>query len=165
MESPLIFIFLGTLIFFSHTVNAFYSHIRIPGMLLLLLTGVVIGSAKGLISVDNFGKFGKKLTTFTLLIIILFENVISLKLNELRRSIGVVSIFNVINCIICLAIILLMALPGNHMIQYTGYLVVLFSILTINMLVAVLTIKPSTLPDMIVYSAHVNENSYNEKIQ
>lgn len=104
MEIPLVLIFLGALIFFSHTVNALFARIRTPSVLLLLLIGIIVGPVTGLISVDYFGEFGRVFTTMTL-IIILFESGTGLKFAELRRSIGVASLFTLVNFVICIAII------------------------------------------------------------
>ncbi|MFC1903525.1 cation:proton antiporter [Chloroflexota bacterium] len=82
-----VIVFVGVLIFLAHLFTAIFSRTRIPDVLLLIIIGICVGPAFGLVSTEQFGNVGPILTTITL-IIILFESGTALELNTLRSAVG-----------------------------------------------------------------------------
>ena len=79
--------FVGILVFLAHLFTGIFSRTRVPDVLLLIIIGICIGPAFGLVSTSQFGVVGPVMTTITL-IIILFESGTALELNTLRSSVG-----------------------------------------------------------------------------
>ncbi|MFC1907610.1 cation:proton antiporter [Chloroflexota bacterium] len=79
--------FVGILVFLAHLFAALFSRTRVPDVLFLILIGVCLGPAFGVITPAQFGAVGPVLTTITL-IIILFESGTALELNTLRSAVG-----------------------------------------------------------------------------
>jgi len=102
MNIQTVVIFLGLLIFFSHTFNELFSRTKIPNVLLLLIIGIIIGPISGLVKKEFFGEMGNVFTTLTL-IIILFESGAGLRFSELKKAIGPASLITVLNFIITVA--------------------------------------------------------------
>ena len=103
MSIQTIVIFLGLLIFFSHTFNELFSRTKIPNVLLLLLIGIIIGPIGGLVKKEFFGEMGSVFTTITL-VIILFESGAGLRFSELKKAIGPASIITVLNFLVTIVI-------------------------------------------------------------
>lgn len=103
MELPIIIIFLGGLIFFSHLANGMFDRTKIPNVLLLLLIGIILGPISGVVKPEFFGKIGRVFTNVTL-IVILFESGTNLKFEELKKAIGRASILTLINFIATMTI-------------------------------------------------------------
>ena len=98
MELPLIIIFLGVLIFFSHLCNALFSFTKIPTILVLLAVGILLGPILGIVRQEHFGEIGPVFSTITL-VFILFESGASLKLKDIASAIGssfFITLFNFI---------------------------------------------------------------------
>ncbi|NLD21064.1 MAG: sodium:proton exchanger, partial [Bacteroidales bacterium] len=103
MEISIVLIALGALIFCSHIFNSAFSKTRIPNVLLLMISGLLVGPIFGWVSPSDLGKVGSVFTTVTL-ICILFQSGTSLDLKTLYRSIGPASFITVLNFIVMMAI-------------------------------------------------------------
>ncbi len=85
MTTALVIAFVGLLVFLAYLFAAFFSRWKVPDVLLLLLIGVALGPALGVVSPETFGAVGPVFTTITL-VIILFEGGIGLHLGDVRRA-------------------------------------------------------------------------------
>lgn len=103
MDLPVIIIFLGSLIFFSHFAKSMFDRTKIPNVLLLLIIGIILGPISGLVKPEDYGQVGKVFTNLTL-IIILFESGTSLKFDELKKAIGRATLLTVINFVATMAV-------------------------------------------------------------
>ncbi|HDR88369.1 MAG TPA: hypothetical protein ENN63_01905 [Bacteroidetes bacterium] len=108
MNTYLIIIALGVLIFSSHLFNQLFDRTRIPNVLLLLLIGILIGPVGGIVTTDFFGKLGEVFTTITL-VIILFESGSGLRLKDIRDTIASSLLLTVLNFILTMGITMLIA--------------------------------------------------------
>ncbi len=77
----------GILIFLAHLFTGIFSRTRIPDVFLLIIIGICAGPVFNLISPAEFGVVGPVFTTITM-VILLFENGLSLKLAGIRNTIG-----------------------------------------------------------------------------
>jgi NhaP-type Na+/H+ or K+/H+ antiporter len=103
------FIFLGVLIFCAHLFNAWFSRRRIPDVLLLMLIGLVIGPALGLVKPETLGPVASVFTTITL-VIILFESGTKLNFNTLLNSIRGTMRLTLINFFVTMIIVAVLGL-------------------------------------------------------
>ena len=87
MDTSLIIVFIGLLIFGAHLFNGLFKFTKIPNVLLLLIIGILLGPILGMVSIRNFGSVGPIFTTITL-IVLLFESGTNLKIGSLINSIG-----------------------------------------------------------------------------
>jgi len=78
------YIFFGLLIFLAHVFNAWFSRRRIPDVLLLMVIGLAVGPATGLVSAADFDNVGPFLGGLTLLTI-LFDSGVDLNINTVHR--------------------------------------------------------------------------------
>lgn len=76
---------IGFLIFAAHLFSVLFEYAKIPDVLLLMLIGLVVGPVAGVLGPEDFGRFGKVLTTLAL-IVILFEGSLSLNIRALMGS-------------------------------------------------------------------------------
>ncbi len=98
MDTSLIIIFIGLLIFGAHLFNGLFKFTKIPNVLILLVIGIIIGPILGFVKEVHFGAVGPIFTSITL-VLILFESGTNLKVGELFKSIGssfLVTLFNFI---------------------------------------------------------------------
>jgi len=92
LDTALVIIFVGLLVFLAHFFVILFERTRVPDVLYLILIGVLIGPVLQIISPEDFGKIGHIFTTIAL-VVILFEGGLSLDLDVLRESLkGSVSI-------------------------------------------------------------------------
>ncbi len=98
MNTSIVIIFLGLLIFGAHLFNSLFRFTRVPNVLLLLLVGILLGPVLGIVKSSQLGLAGPVFTTATL-IIILFESGTNLKIGDLMRSIGSSFLFTLFNFI------------------------------------------------------------------
>ncbi len=77
----------GLLIFFGHFLADFFQRTKVPDVLILMLAGIVLGPALGIIGPEDFGRVGPVFTTLAL-IIILFEGGIHLNVRHLGAAAG-----------------------------------------------------------------------------
>lgn len=85
MYINLIILGIGALLFFAHLFNKLFDHTKIPDVLLLLLTGVLIGPILGIIKASDFGGVGKVFVILAL-IVILFESGSNLDMESISNS-------------------------------------------------------------------------------
>ncbi len=78
---------IGLMVFFSHFLSLQFRKTNIPDVLVLMLVGIVIGPALGIVSPVDFGKIGSLIATIAL-VVILFESGTSLNLGTLGKSLG-----------------------------------------------------------------------------
>lgn len=99
MDIPVTIIFLGLLIISTHFFNFLFKWTKLPTSLLLIIIGIIIGTALGFIQTDDMGKVGPLFTSITL-IIILFTGGVNLKISELGRVFGRTILFSISNFLI-----------------------------------------------------------------
>jgi cell volume regulation protein A len=98
MNTSLIIIFIGLLIFGAHLFNGLFKFTKIPNVLILLVIGIVVGPILGFVKEAHFGSIGPIFTSITL-ILILFESGTNLKIRELFKSIGSAFLLTLFNFI------------------------------------------------------------------
>lgn len=104
METGLVVVFVGLLIFLAHFFVTLFERTRIPDVLYLALIGVIIGPVLGIVSPDDFGKVGPIFTTIAL-VVILFEGGLELGIESLRSSFRATMLITVVSYILALALI------------------------------------------------------------
>ena len=77
----------GGLIFLAHLFSGIFSRTKIPSVLLLIIIGIALGPASGLVSPLDLGVVGPIFANITL-VVILFQGGLSLKLSTLRSALG-----------------------------------------------------------------------------
>lgn len=85
METALVIIFVGLLVFLAHFFVALFERTRVPDVLYLILIGLIIGPVLGIIRPEDFGKVGHVFTIIAL-VVILFEGGLELSYESLRNS-------------------------------------------------------------------------------
>lgn len=78
-------IVLGLLIFCAHLFSHWFSKLRIPDVLLLLLIGILIGPVFGWITPEVLGNIGGVFASLTLLFV-LFDSGVDLSIDAIRRT-------------------------------------------------------------------------------
>ncbi len=78
---------IGIIVFLAHFFTALFEKTKIPDVLLLMLIGIIGGPVLGIVSPEDFGRFGGVLTTVAL-IVILFEGGTSLDVKTMGRAMG-----------------------------------------------------------------------------
>ena len=68
-----IILLVGILVFVAHFLSQLFRKTNIPDVLMLMLLGILVGPALGLVSPSDFGKVGSVLSTIAL-VVILFES-------------------------------------------------------------------------------------------
>lgn len=86
-DTAIIVAVVGGLVFLAHLFSGIFSRTRIPDVLLLIIIGIALGPASGLISPAHLGAVGPVFVNITL-IVILFQGGLSLKLSTLRSTMG-----------------------------------------------------------------------------
>lgn len=104
MESGLVVVFVGLLIFLAHFFVSLFERTRIPDVLYLALIGVIIGPVLGVISPNDFGKIGPIFTTIAL-VVILFEGGLELSVESLKTSFRGTMLITVFSYVLTLALI------------------------------------------------------------
>jgi len=103
---------LALLVFMAHLFAALFVKTRVPEVLPLILLGIIIGPALGIVSPSDFGVVDKVFTR-VLLIIILFESGLGIRLSRIRSTwaqsarLTVISFFAVMAAVAALAQIVL----------------------------------------------------------
>ncbi|MCL1974384.1 MAG: cation:proton antiporter [Bacteroidetes bacterium] len=82
---PLALVAIGLLVFLAHLFAALYNKKMVPDVLLLMIVGLIIGPALGIVSPGDFGFLGPVFTSITL-VVILFESGTTLSLSMLKSS-------------------------------------------------------------------------------
>ncbi|MBM4461922.1 MAG: hypothetical protein FJ012_01125 [Chloroflexi bacterium] len=106
METTLVILSAGLLIFLAHLFSVLFEKTRVPDVLLLVLIGLVIGPIMGVVDRDDLGDIGNVFAIITL-VIILFESGLGLSLSTLRASMGRGVRLTVINFVATLGVVLL----------------------------------------------------------
>lgn len=95
MNVPAVIIFLGAVVLLAHLFNNLFDRIRVPAVFVLIVTGIIIGPATGMVSGEDFGKVGPVFSNLVLLFI-LFDSGTKLPLESLRKSISGASVLTVL---------------------------------------------------------------------
>jgi NhaP-type Na+/H+ or K+/H+ antiporter len=85
METSVIIVFVGLLVFLAHLFVALFEKTRVPDVLYLIVIGLFIGPVLQLARPDQFGILGPVFTTIAL-VVILFEGGLDLGIESLRFS-------------------------------------------------------------------------------
>ena len=85
MQTSIIIIVIGILIFWGHYLSGLFERKGIPDVLGLMLLGVLLGPVFHLIDPESFGKLGS-LYSNLVLIFVLFESGTDLKISEIKSS-------------------------------------------------------------------------------
>lgn len=99
---------IGLLVFLSHFLSILFRRTNIPDVLVLMGIGLLLGPVSGVISPEDFGKAGRVIATIAL-VVILFEGGTSLRLDVMRRAMGLTSKLTLTCFILTAAIICGMA--------------------------------------------------------
>jgi potassium/hydrogen antiporter len=75
----------GLLVFLAHLFAALYEKTRIPDVVFLVLTGLLLGPVFKLVNINQFGQVGSVFTSLAL-VIILFESGLAFKLDSLKKA-------------------------------------------------------------------------------
>ena len=113
METALVIIFIGLLVFLAHLFVALFEQTRIPDVLFLILIGVVIGPVLQIVGPEDFGKVGS-VFTIVALVVILFEAGLELSIESLRGSLSKTAIITVAS------FLLTALLAAAAVYQFTG---------------------------------------------
>ena len=81
---------IGILVFLSHFLSILFRRTNIPDVLVLMGIGLLLGPVFGVISSEDFGKAGGVIATIAL-VVILFEGGTSLRIDVMRRALGLTS--------------------------------------------------------------------------
>ncbi len=108
-NTGLVIAIIGLLIFAAHLFTEIFSRKRIPDVLLLMLIGLVIGPALGLVKPETLGPVASVFTTITL-VIILFESGTKLNFNTLLNSIRGTMRLTLINFFVTMIIVAVLGL-------------------------------------------------------
>ncbi len=104
MNNALIISFIGLLIFLAHLFAGIFRRAKIPDVLMLIFTGLLLGPIFNLISAQQFGVMGSIFSIVTL-VIILFEGGIELHFDVIIKSLQRMLLLTVINFIFSIVII------------------------------------------------------------
>ena len=99
METALVIVFIGLLVFLAHLFVALFERTRIPDVLYLILIGIVIGPVLQIVTPEDFGKVGN-VFTIVALVVILFEAGLELSVESLRESFGNTVIITIVSFVV-----------------------------------------------------------------
>jgi len=78
---------IALLYFLAHGATALFTRTRVPDVLMLIVLGLILGPMLDLLHPEDFGKVGPVMTTLALLVI-LFDSGTTLRLPDLKASMG-----------------------------------------------------------------------------
>ncbi len=110
MSSALIITAVGFLVFLAHLLAKLFEKTRVPDVLVLVLTGLLLGPVLGVVSPEHFGRVGGVFATITL-IIMLFEGGLDLDFATLGRSLARGSWLTLLNFAVTAAALAALAVP------------------------------------------------------
>jgi len=113
METALVILSFGLLIFLAHLFSVLFEKARVPDVLLLVFVGLIIGPATGLVDPEDIGRVGNIFAVVTL-VIILFESGLGLSVSTLRESMGRGIRLTVINFVATLVVVVPLSLLMFH---------------------------------------------------
>jgi NhaP-type Na+/H+ or K+/H+ antiporter len=97
---------IGLMVFFAHFLSLQFRKTNIPDVLVLMLVGILLGPALGIVTPDDFGKVGSLIATIAL-VVILFESGTSLDLGVLGKSLATTGVLSVVCFVLTSAIVAL----------------------------------------------------------
>jgi NhaP-type Na+/H+ or K+/H+ antiporter len=135
MDAANLILSFGVLIFASHLLNWLFSHTKIPDALLLIIFGLIIGPAFGILAPEYFGETSQLIVTIVL-VTVLFQGGLNLDIRTLRnawRSTILISIIGFLSVMILVGLTLwaiyglniLLALTIGSMIGGTSSAIVI----------------------------------------
>lgn len=86
---------IGLMIFLAHFLSLQFRKTNIPDVLILIVVGILIGPALGIVSPADFGKIGSLIAAIAL-VVILFESGTSLNLGVLGETLGTTGFLSII---------------------------------------------------------------------
>lgn len=104
---------IGMMVFFAHFLSLQFRKTNIPDVLVLMLVGILLGPALGVVTPEDFGKIGSLIATIAL-VVILFESGTSLDLGVLGKSLATTGVLT-LWCFFFTAIIV--ALLGYYLLD------------------------------------------------
>lgn len=104
MQTAIVIVTLGLIIFLSHYFKGIFSRYKIPDVLWLFLMGICLGPWWGIVQPDDFGKIGPVFTTIVL-VFILFESGTDLQFDCLKSSLKGIAGITVLNFIGTVAVL------------------------------------------------------------
>ena len=104
VQTTLIIVFVGVLVFLAHLFAEFFRSQKIPDVLMLIIIGLVLGPLTGFVNPKSFGGIGSVFANITL-VIILFEGGTSLRFDVLRTAIRGSASLTTVNFVISAIII------------------------------------------------------------
>jgi cell volume regulation protein A len=104
LDTALVIIFVGLLVFLAHAFVALSDRTRVPDVLSLILIGLVIGPILRIVTPDDFGKVGH-VFTIVALIVILFEAGIDLDFERVWSSLRGALLLTIVSYSIAFALL------------------------------------------------------------
>jgi NhaP-type Na+/H+ or K+/H+ antiporter len=110
MDSALMIVSVGLLVFLAHLFAALFSRTRVPDVLPLVLLGVLVGPVLKLVSAETFGQFGNIFTTIAL-VMILFESGLGLHFTQVHSSLLTGLRLTLVSYLLAVVSVWLIAIP------------------------------------------------------
>lgn len=85
MDTSLVIVFVGLLVFLAHAFVALFERTKVPDVLFLMVIGIILGPVLGIVRPEDFGKIGSIFTVIAL-VVILFEGGMQLSLESLLST-------------------------------------------------------------------------------
>lgn len=98
---------IGLMVFFAHFLSLQFRKTNIPDVLILMLVGMVLGPALGIVTPEDFGKIGSLIATIAL-VVILFESGTSLDVSVLGKSLATTGVLAIWCFVLTAAIVILL---------------------------------------------------------
>jgi cell volume regulation protein A len=97
-------LFVGALVFLAHMFTGLFSRTKIPDVLLLMVIGLALGPALGLVQPSDFGSVGSVFATITL-IVILFQSGLDLRLSVLLNAMRGAVMLTTVNFFVTMGVV------------------------------------------------------------
>ncbi|QEC53658.1 sodium/proton antiporter (CPA1 family) [Anseongella ginsenosidimutans] len=104
MQTAIVIVTLGLIVFLSHYFKGIFSRYTIPDVLWLFLMGICLGPWWGIVEPEDFGKIGPVFTTIVL-VFILFESGTDLQFDCLKKSLKGIAGITLLNFLGTVAIL------------------------------------------------------------
>jgi NhaP-type Na+/H+ or K+/H+ antiporter len=95
---------IGVLVFLSHFLSILFRRTNIPDVLVLMGLGLLLGPLLGVVQPGDFGKAGSVIATIAL-VVILFEGGTSLRIDVMRKALGLTSKLTLVCFVLTAAIV------------------------------------------------------------
>ncbi len=108
MESALVLLFAGLLVFLAHLFVFLFEKTRVPDVVYLIVIGLVLGPVLHIVTPEDFGKVGGVFTSIAL-VIILFEGGLDLRIEQLGGSLRSTVTITLISMVLITAVVSILA--------------------------------------------------------